>query len=409
MSKQQAPRAISPTSAEVIDRIKAAVRKHPGKVTAKRIGTSTAGSAIYAAVVTDKKTSNTDKQNVCITGGFHGNEESGRAISLSLLDWLVTPAAKAIRANQRIFIVPNVNPDGADIDCHYLPSGAKLSFDFGLDGPKYPESAAVHKLLCDVQPELYVDLHARGHAGWSYDMVMFPVTREYTEDEALLYEIATEMTAAGEAAGSPHVMHTLRWWHGSNLDGPEVTKFAYRQFKSLVLLTETAEINDAGRSLAHRAKVGLARMKTLLAYGNKHHPKLYYRGYPNYLVAGSFYGGLVAIGKTATARRASRVGACGNLDHFSLAGRGKGNSNQHQRKERTPILKYAGKALSAGIGLQYCNPGRLKVKSVHLNGKKLRLSETNGFYTWRSNCATYTVVAIPKLKRGSYAINIAYE
>ncbi len=399
--------AISPTPAEIDAHIKAVAKKHPDKVTIKKIGASAAGRPMLAAIVTDKKTSDVDKQNVVVTGGHHGDEESGRAIALALLDWLVTPQGKQTRKNQKISILPCANPDGAAIDSHYRPDGAMLSCEYEKGGPKSVEAVAVQKLLTGNKPEVFVDLHSRGYSGVSYDMVMFPVARTYTEDEGQLYKILTEMTDAGEAAGTPHVSHPLTWdgWHGPDINGRQLTKFPYREFKSIVLLTETAESNTHTLSLAHRAKVGLARLKPLLACGNRKHPKLYYSGYPFQLVVGSFYRGIVAVGKTASARRASRVGIWSNADHFEYVRLGQ----PEQAKFKQIGMKYSGKLISAGAGFQFCAHGRRKVKSVHLNGVKQRKSETNGYYTWKSGRATFVVVAVPKLTKRTHDVTVEFE
>ncbi len=399
--------AVSPTPTEIQEHLKAVAKKHPDKVIVRKIATTGQGRPIQAVTVTDRKTSDVDKQSVVITAGFHGDEESSRAIALALIDWLVTPAGRKTRTNQRIVIVPCANPDGAATDSHYRPDGAKASAQFGADGPDAIEAKAVHKLLCDNKPEVFVDLHSRGYSGVSYDMVMFPVARTYTEDEGLLYRILHEMTDAGEAAGTPHVSHPLTWegWHGSDINGPQVTKFAYRQFKSLVMLTETAESNAHSLSLAHRTKVGLARLKPLLEYGNRRHPKLFYSGYPFQLAIGNFYRGMVAVGKTATARRASRVGLWTNADHFEYVNVG----IPEQPKCKRVAMKYSGKPIIAGAGFQFCAQGRRNVKSVTMNGKRLRKSETNGYYTWRAGRATFVVAAVTKLTKRTYDVTVEFE
>src|SRR5690606_13678923 len=97
----------------------------------------------------------------------------------------------------------------------------------------------------ELMPEVYVDMHARGYSGASFDMVLFPPAKSYTEDEMLLHAIAREMAREAERSGIPNMVHPLTWsgWGGPDLNQPSSTLWMYRQFKSLVFLTETAEHN----------------------------------------------------------------------------------------------------------------------------------------------------------------------
>ena len=112
--------------------------------------------------------------------------------------------------------MPNVSPDAAEANTYETPAGVKPNLDHGPSGPATPEGRALEAIAREFQPDVYVDLHGRGHAGCSYDMVLFPGSRAYTEDENILYSIARRMVAAGEKSGIPHVMHPLTWpgWGG---------------------------------------------------------------------------------------------------------------------------------------------------------------------------------------------------
>src|SRR5690606_12647788 len=81
----------------------------------------------------------------------------------------------------------------------------------------------------------------------------------------------------------------------------------YRQYKSLVFLTESAEHNELAYPPKMRSAAGVHRLRALLELGNRRDPRLYYRGYPCQCVVGMFHAGAVAIGKTAAERRTSRI------------------------------------------------------------------------------------------------------
>ncbi len=397
--------AVSPTSKEVETHIRSVAKRYPNLVRVRNMGRTPEGRGLYAVKITDPKASNADKQNVVVTAGQHGDEESSRMVALALIDWLVSPEARKTRRNQRIVIMPNVNPDGAEQDLHETPRGTLPNYDHADSGAKTPEGIAVEKVLFAHEPELYVDLHARGGMGCSFDMTLWPPAGEYCEDEALLQTISREMAEAGEAAGIPQVNHTLAWWNGGDPALPNTTSRAYRKFKSFVFLIENSEHNDVAFPARLRAESGLAKFKALLAWGDRRHPKFYYSGYPCYLIGASYSRGIVAIGRTAAARRRSRVDLWDQEEHIEdhriVA--------PEQLKHKEITAKYKGKTLTAGAGLQLRAQGRRAVKAVYLNGKKLKASETNGYYTWKDNCSTFVVAAIKPFKRRSYKLAVDFK
>jgi len=231
-------------------------------------------------------------------------------------------------------------------------------------------------------------------------MVMLVEARRWNEDDNLFHEIARDVGRAGEAAGMPHRLHPLTWW----IDPAEgVWDQVYRRYKTLCILTETAESNTLAYPLSVRVRAGLARLKALLAWGNRRHPHLYYPGYPVDPVGGMFTEGAVALGKTMAQRRKSRLAIWRNMDHF----RKLANDIPEKAKEKAIRFAWSGPTLKTGVGILTRARGKMKVKDVRLDGRKLRRSETRGYYAWHDACSTFVVVCIPELKRGKYVMEIA--
>jgi hypothetical protein len=396
-------KAVSPTSAEVERHARELAARHPTLVCVESAGETGERRPILAVTVTDPQAAADDKQHALIVAGQHGEEESGRLLALALLDWLVTDDAAAVRARQQIVVMPNVNPDGAERNTHATPQGIQPNLDHSRTGPKSPEGRAVEKVAFDVQPELFVDMHARGSAGCSYGMVLYPRPRVYTEDDNLLHSLAAAMAAAGEQAGLPYATHPLTWpgWGGDTADEASTTLFAYRNFKSLVLLTETPESDTHSLPAELRARSGLAMLTTLLAYGNRRHAFSRYDGYPFGLI-GMSYAGVVAVGKTAAARRASRVALWKNADGFD--GPKLALPEEQARKRFTFV--YSGSPVAEGSGLQIRAAGRMNVASVTLDGRALTVSETDGYGTWHDGCSTFVVVVLPRLETRAYNVDV---
>jgi hypothetical protein len=176
----------------------------------------------------------------------------------------------------------------------------------------------------------------------------------------------------------------------------------YRNFKSIVFLTESAEANRIGPSAEVRMASALAKIRALLAHGNRRHPKLYYEGYPCFMTAGMFVCGIVAVGQTAAQRRHSRIDAWRNRAAFTKLDRELPEQALHKRLH----LQYDGEPLLAGVGVQSFATGKCQVVSVRVNGRALRPGETDGWYAWHDVCATYVVAALPALQKGQYVIDI---
>lgn len=399
-----ASHAASPTSEEVAAHLRDLRRRHPDLVKVSRLGETREGRPLHAVTITDPEAPAREKQHVLITAGHHGNEESGRLVALAAMDWLVTGAAAAVRRRQKIVILPNMCPDLAERDQRLPVRGRPPMRDHGPGGPRTPEGKAFQRVARALQPEVYVDMHARGFSGCSYDMVLWSEPRSYLEDDYLLHRIAAEMGEAGERAGIPHVVHPLSW-PGFMSESPDVSSanaFCYREFKSLSLLTETAESNEYSHPARLRARSGLARLKALLAWGNRRFPKLPYPGYPCYLM-GMFQGGLVAVGRTAAERRRSRVELWRRRRHLKELYFG---PHPTPPDELCIRMRYAGPELRVGVGVQTRVRGERRIAEARLDGRRLRPSRTNGYFTWQYEGHTYLVIALPRLKPGEREIEV---
>lgn len=395
-----------PGSDEVSDHLQRLQHRHPDLVQLRLIGTTEKGRRIEAMEVTDPASEARQKQHVLIVAGQHGNEETARLVALRLLDYLVSSDASPTRKRQRIVVVPNLSPDAADLDSYTTPAGIKPNLDHAASGPVSPEAKALELIANELQPELYVDMHARGHAGCSHDMVLFPPTRAYTEDESLLHALAQEMASHGERSGIPHVVHPLTWpgWGGHDLDQPSSTLWMYRQFKSLVFLTENSEDNEHAYPERMRVRSGVGRLKPLLATGNRRDPRLYHPGYPCAMAVGMFHGGLVAVGETAAARRQSRIDLWRASTSFEL-------SAQIPEKLGTRIMQltYRGETLRSGVGVQVRVAGKVLPRAISINGRPLQQREADGFVTWQDKYTTFAVASLPELPAGEYEVAFQFQ
>ena len=405
MTQTTAPLATQtpgPNSAEVEQHLRRAAQAHPDHVDLRVVEHTNQGRPIFAVTLTDPAVPAEQKQHVLIVAGQHGNEESARAVAIALIDHLLKQSAADILKNQSIVVMPNLNPDGAEQDLYATPDGVKPNLDHGRDGPTTPEGRAFERVAEQCNPDVYVDMHARGHAGCSYDMVLYPQTKSYTEDDNLFHRLAADMARAGERAGLPHITHPLAWWVPPPDDACSSTAYAYRRYKSIVMLTESTEDNDHAYPRELTLKVGLARLMALLDVGQRRDPRLYYPGYPNALVLGMPWTAVVAAGTTAAARRASRVAIWRQRDAFDTVHAGLPELPHQKHK----TIDYCGQPIDGPVGFMFRATGRLRVTAARCAGQALQLSETDGYYTYHDDISTFAVIVLPRLERGLYEFEV---
>jgi hypothetical protein len=391
-----------PTNQDVRRHLVRLQRQNPRLLSLRTVLETSEGRPIDAATVTDPDADPARLQHVLIVAGQHGNEESGRMIALRLLDHLVSEVARPLRRRQKIVVMPNISPDAAARDAYETPAGIRPNLDHGRGGAVSPEGRALEIVAGELAPELFVDMHARGHAGCSHDMVLFPPARPYTEDENLLYAIAHAMARAGERSGIPHVVHPLSWpgWGGPDPDQPSSTLHLYRQYKSLVFMTETSESNTAAHPAAMRAAAGLARLLPLLALGNRRHPCLPDSGYPCGCAVGMFHAAAFAVGPTAADRRASRLALWRNASSF----RRLTPVFPEGRREKVLQVHYDGPPIPTAAGFQVRLAGRRRVRSIALNGRQVGRDDSRATRTWYARSTTFALLSLPDLRPGEHEI-----
>jgi hypothetical protein len=403
-------RAMSPTSAEVESTLFGLQSRFPQLLNLQTPGRSAQGRPLYSVTVNDPQRPDDDKQHVLVLAGVHGEEESGRMIALALLEWLTCRAdeqARSVLRSQKIVVLPNANPDGAEADTYTTAEGVNLNKDFAVTGPVSPEGRFVEAVANELHPELVVDMHCRGHAGCSYDMVLYPWTRPYTEDARVMSAMADESAAAGEHAGIPHAVHPLTWpgwWENIPADEePHLLSFMYRSFKSLCLCTETSESNAFSSPAPLRTAVGMARLGAMLDWGQRRHPGSVYPGYPVEVVLGLISGRCItATGATAGQRRRSRLGIWRNAASFSFGG----SDGPERPEEKRLRLSYNGPPLADGAACQFRAVGGWTVAGAQLNGRELSPSAFDGFHTWRDPCSTFVRFNLPSLSPGTYDFSL---
>lgn len=106
---------------EIVDTLKAINSKLPDMTTLMSIGKSAEGRDIWAIRFnTTDKTGLSEKPGLALLGNHHAREHLSAELPLAFAQWLADnstkPEVKKLIEERDVFIIPSVNPDGAEFD-----------------------------------------------------------------------------------------------------------------------------------------------------------------------------------------------------------------------------------------------------------------------------------------------------
>jgi len=145
------------------------------------IGTTSAGKEITAAIITKDKKVLSKKLRVMIFAQQHGNEASGKEAALVLIRDFGAGKLDVLLSKMDIIIVPQVNPDGADLDQRRNGLGVDLNRNHLLIDQN--ESLAIHHLYDRYLPDITLDVHE--YYPWDDTTSTFKLIRNYDEQLGL--------------------------------------------------------------------------------------------------------------------------------------------------------------------------------------------------------------------------------
>ena len=144
------------TSEEVIRFCQRAAGKSE-HLTLHTIGRSETGIPLVAIRVADSHSPAEDPLRIIIFAQQHGNEQSGKEAALLLIRDFAKGKHEAWRKNIETWIVPQLNPDGSDVNQRRNAGGIDLNRDHIVQLAS--ETRAIHALFRSVMPHVTVDIH----------------------------------------------------------------------------------------------------------------------------------------------------------------------------------------------------------------------------------------------------------
>ena len=186
-----------------------------GAATVSVEGTSGQGRALYLVHL---QRSPAASWRVLLYAQQHGDEVSGKDALLYLIrDAVRTP--ESLPADIDLWIMPMVNPDGAEANTRRNAAGADLNRDHIV--LEQPETQALHRVARRLRPHLAVDCHefsrdseawrARGWTKWP-DITMDGLNNPLFDPDVVAAAARRVESAAAASARAGHPF--LRYWVG---------------------------------------------------------------------------------------------------------------------------------------------------------------------------------------------------
>lgn len=295
---------IRPTYCEIVQRSGLLANRYSDRVSYSEIGPSAEGRPIPVLSFGD---ADRDLPLMMVTGGMHGSEETGRAASLALAEWLATEGADHL-ARLSVVVVPCLNPDGTERNSYHNAQDINLYKSFRHDAPSTAvEGRAAEELALRLQPDCYADVHGLA-GGYMGDSEYVTPTLPGNMGLQIGFAIAAEMDAAAVAAGLPQA-HP--WIESRFLS--EAGCLCDKLAALLNSLCYTVEITENYYPLEDSVRSGLLRLRKLVEVGQRTHYNQPYPGFPcDTLVGGPMFA-VMPFGAGYRQRRESRLRTMGIL------------------------------------------------------------------------------------------------
>jgi hypothetical protein len=375
-----------PDYEDVLQAIERARSAAGDRVRVRILGKTVQGRDIPCAICTDPAVPDDDKQHVLIIAGQHGAEESGRAIALSVLEFLASGRDEApdILRRQVVAIVPSGSPDGAQLDDNRNAAGDDVAHTYSFDAPAgTPEGRALEGFALEFVPDICIDMHGRAGGGMKELAWLCPAWG-FSSDRWFLTELSGAMARAGEEAGFPQAeLEPPSRLDISKMQTGLIGEKLAAECKTLSFGLETVE---KYYRQADWCATGLPRMRRLLRFGMVDTFGLGEPGYPVSLISGTRMYGIKAHGVTAAQRRANRVEMITFIRrNFCMADRGADGTDRCARIKVFSKTCIGPNPQRFALLLRIKKPCR--VTAVQWQGRPLAQDSHHGYRCWEDSAS----------------------
>jgi hypothetical protein len=147
----------SPATSEEVIRFSQRASSKSDWLSLETFGRSETGIPLVAIKAANPGNKNPNPLKVMIFAQQHGNEQSGKEAALLLISDLAKDINTHWLDNMEIWIIPQMNPDGSDVNERRNAGGLDLNRDH--IALLAPETRALHNLFFREMPHVTVDIH----------------------------------------------------------------------------------------------------------------------------------------------------------------------------------------------------------------------------------------------------------
>lgn len=247
------------------------------------IGTTTQGRNLVAMKFS--KTAfgaDASKIKVLIFAQQHGNEQSGKEASLLMADWLLQPENSDLLTKMDVAILPQMNPDGSEINHRRNANGADLNRNHLILSE--PETQALHRFFDQYLFEVTLDVHEYSPFGEAWQQYGYRKNTAVALGNCTNPNVASSLRTFSEQETLPFIMKRLNGMGYSSFvycpgGPPQLDYFRHSTFdindgrqsfgiqQSLSFIQEGMNGSDMyAENLSFRAQSQMEGMKSLLLF-----------------------------------------------------------------------------------------------------------------------------------------------
>lgn len=229
------------------------------------LGKSASGDrTLWMVRLADPSTSAGDARRLLILCRQHGDEPVSTEAALNVMDKLAAgndPALAGALKKVTVYIVPMVNPDGADASTRENAVHADLNRDWGVFHD--PETRASYDAFLAIRPQMVLDMHSWDE-GDPFEGYCLEAPREGAAPDTEICDAARALQARGSLLLQQETGQEIAETnYGISADMTLCHRFFLQREDTVALLFET-QPDNAGQPLSRRVAVAQAAISWIV-------------------------------------------------------------------------------------------------------------------------------------------------
>lgn len=257
-------RAAETTSyAQMVARLDRDCAKSP-LIRVAALGKSATGErTVWLVRLADPAKPDSESRRVLILCRQHGDEPVNTEAALDTIDQVADgkrPDIVRLLSRETVYIIPMVNPDGADAMTRENGVGADLNRDWGVF--QQPETSEVYSAFCAIRPQALLDMHSWDE-GDPFRGYCLEAPRADTPADPMIAQAARDLQQRGTQALLHDTGQVIApTSYGADAEPTLCHRFFVERTNTVALLFET-QPDNGGQPFARRVEVAKAAITWL--------------------------------------------------------------------------------------------------------------------------------------------------